>query len=141
MGIELPMSGTRRTVENRQAKRYRYRGAVVVRRLESDPVLPGLVLELSTQGCLLRLPDLSEFAVGTVVDIVVSSHLVSFRALGSVRHRSRTRRVIGVSFVNLSRRGESDLLDLIADLEAEEQAGRAGVHQITVFRHDGKSRR
>ena len=137
MGVELQMSGKRRSAENRQAKRYRYRGEVTVRRLDSDPTQPGLVLELSTQGCRLRLPDLSEFEVGSIVDIAVSSRAVSFRALGSVRHRSWTRRQLGIAFVNLSRRGESDLIDLIADLEAEAQAGRSGLQQITVFKYDG----
>src|SRR5580658_4740297 len=132
MGVELQMSGKPRSAENRQAKRYRYRGAVTVRRLESDPSLAGLILELSTTGCLLRLPDLTEYEVGSVVDIAVNSRAVAFRALGSVRHRSWTRGLPGIAFVNLSRRGQSDLLDLIADLEATEKAGSSGVHEITV---------
>jgi len=130
------MSGRRRSVENRQARRYRYRGAVVVRRLESDPSHAGLILELSTHGCLLRLPNVADFEVGAVLDLAVNSRMVAFRALGSVRHRSWIRRVLGIAFENLSQRGEADLLALIADLEAEEQAGRSGVPQITVFRYD-----
>jgi c-di-GMP-binding flagellar brake protein YcgR len=141
MGIEIQMSGTPRSAENRQAKRYRYRGAVTVRRLESDPSFSGLILELSTTGCLLRLPDISEFEVGSVVDIAVNSRAVAFRALGSVRHRSHTRSLLGVAFVNLSRRGQSELLDLIADLEATEKAGDSGVHEITVFKYDGPKSR
>jgi len=136
MGVELQMTGKRRSGENRQAKRYRYRGAVTVRRLESDPSLLGLILELSTTGCLLRLPDISEFEVGSVVDIAVNSRAVAFRALGSIRHRSHTRRLVGIAFVNLSRRGQSDLLDLIADLEATDKAGGSGVREITVYKYD-----
>lgn len=136
MGVELPMSGRSRSVENRQARRYRYRGAAVVRRLESDPSHAGLILDLSTQGCLLRLPNVAGFEVGAVLDIAVNSRMVMFRALGSVRHRSWNRRALGIAFEKLSQRGEADLLALIADLEAEEQAGRSGVPQITVFRYD-----
>ena len=107
-----------------------------MRRLDSDPSLPGCILDLSARGCLLRLPDLYDFEVGMLVDIGIHSKQVEFRALGSIRHCGRRRRVLGVSFVNLSRRGESDLLDLIAGLEADEQAGRSGVHQITIFRYN-----
>jgi hypothetical protein len=133
MGVELQMSGKQRSVENRQVKRYRYRGGAAVRRLDTDPTQPGLVLELSIQGCRLRLPDLTDFEVGAAVDIAVSSHGASFRALGWVRHRSWTRKQLGIAFVNLSQRGEADLMELIADLEAEEQAD--GLPEITVMRY------
>jgi PilZ domain len=135
MGVEIQMSGKQRSGENRQAKRYRYRGGAIVRRLDSDPSLPGLVLELSSQGCRLRLPDLTDFEVGAAVDIAVNSRGASFRAIGWVRHRSWTRKQIGVAFLNLSRRGEADLLELIADLEAQEQGGLPGVPEITVLRY------
>jgi hypothetical protein len=138
MGVEIKMSGEPRPAEKRQARRYRYRGETTVRRLNSDPSLPGCILNLSTRGCLLRLPDLSDFEIGTLVDISVHSKLIAFRALGSVRHCSRNRRLLGISFTNLSQRGEAALLDLIADLEANAQAGRSAIHQITVFPYDAR---
>jgi hypothetical protein len=136
MGIEIRMSGTPRSTENRQVKRYRYRGQAILRRLDEGESLPARILNLSLRGCLLRLPDLSDFAVGALVDLGVSTSLATFRALGSIRHCSHRRRLLGISFVNLTRRGEAELLDLIADLEAAEQAGNSGVHQITIYKYD-----
>jgi hypothetical protein len=135
MGIEIQMTANQRSTENRRAPRYRYRGEATLRRLDSDPTLPGRVLDLSASGCLLRLPDPSDFAVGTLIDLSIQTGPLGFRALGSVRHRARTRRVLGISFVNLSRRGEAELNALIADLESAEQSGQSAVQEITLLRH------
>jgi hypothetical protein len=135
MGKEIQMSGERRSSENRQPPRFRYRGETTVRRLDTNPSLPGHVLDLSARGCLLRLPDLAEFEVGALVDMSITSNLISFRALGSVRHRSRRRRLLGISFVNLTQRGQADLLALIDSLEKDEQAGRSVVQEITILPH------
>jgi hypothetical protein len=135
MGIELTMSANRRSAENRLVPRYRFRGEATVRRLESDPTLPGQLLELSTHGCLLRLPDLSEFAVGTFIDLYIDTGKVAFRALGSIRHRAHTRRVLGISFLHLSRRGEADLFALIDDLGSAPPSARPVLQEITVSRH------
>ena len=137
MGVEIQMNGARRLVENRQAKRYRYQADAAVRRLELPDTLPGRILDLSVRGCLLRLPNLSDFAVNSLVDVCVNSSAVTFRALGSVRHCSHNRRLIGLSFVNLTRRGQVDLLELIAELEAAEQAGQSLTHRIVVLKHEG----
>jgi c-di-GMP-binding flagellar brake protein YcgR len=135
MGIEIQMTANQRSAENRQSPRYRYRGDATVRRLDSDPTLPGRVLDLSAQGCLLRLPDLSDFEANSLVDLHINTGAVAFRALGSVRHRARTRRVLGISFVNLSQRGEAELLSLITELESAEQDGRSTVEEINVVPH------
>jgi c-di-GMP-binding flagellar brake protein YcgR len=135
MGIEIQMTANQRSTENRRSPRYRYRGEATLRRLDSDPTLPGRVLDLSATGCLLRLPDPSDFTVGTLIDLSIQAGAVTFRALGSVRHRARTRRVLGISFVNLSRRGEAELNALIADLESAEQSGRSTIQEITLLRH------
>jgi hypothetical protein len=137
MGVEIQMSGAPRSVENRRAKRYRYQADAAVRRLELPDTLPGRILDLSDRGCLLRLPNLTDFPVDSLVDICVNSRAVTFRALGSVRHCSRNRRLIGLAFVNLSRRGQVDLRELIAELEAAEQTGQSVAHEIVVLRHDG----
>ncbi|MGP8260148.1 MAG: PilZ domain-containing protein [Acidobacteriaceae bacterium] len=137
MGIEIPITTKQRTSEKRQSKRYRYRGDAKVRQLESDFSLPGRVLDLSARGCLLQMPNLSDFAVDTLVDMCVNTGWVSFRALGSVRHVNLIHWRIGISFVKLTRRGESELLELIADLEKAEQAGRSGVLEISIARHSG----
>lgn len=135
MGVEIQMSGARRSVENRQAKRYRYQADATVRRLELPDTLSGRILDLSARGCLLRLPNLSDFAVDSLVDVCVNSNAVTFRALGSVRHCSQNRRLIGLSFVNLTRRGQLDLIELIAELEASEHSGQSLTHEIVVLQH------
>jgi hypothetical protein len=137
MGIETPISTKQRTPEKRETKRYRYRGDAKLRRLESDLTMPGRVLDLSARGCLLEVPDLTDFAVDTPVDMSVNTGWVSFRALGSVRHRNLKHMRIGISFVNLTRRGESELRELIAELEEAERAGRTGVLEISIARHKG----
>jgi hypothetical protein len=67
----------------------------------------------------------------------VNSGWVSFRALGSVRHFNLYRWRIGISFVKLTLRGEAELLELIADLEEAERAGRTDVLEISIARHRG----
>ena len=135
MGIEIPMTGNAGSAEHRQARRYRFRGDATARPLESGIALPGRVLDLSALGCLLMVPNLSEFAVGTLVDVSVNSSSIAFRALGSVRHCSRSRKLLGIAFVNLSRRCEADLLELIDDLDSAEQMGSAAAPKITILRH------
>jgi hypothetical protein len=136
MGIEIQMTGRQRLVDQRQAKRYRFRGDATMRRLDSAPALRGCVLDLSERGCLLRLPDLSDLKVDELVDLSISSNAVSFRAVGEVRRCDPDRWRVGISFMNLTRRGEADLLDLIADLETAQQLGRACVQEIRVMRRD-----
>jgi hypothetical protein len=140
MGTELPITTKQRTSEKRQSKRYRYRGDAKVRQLETDLSLSGRILDLSARGCLLQMPDLSAFAVDTLVDMCVNTGWVSFRALGSVRHVNLNHWRIGISFIKLSRRGESELLELIADLEEAERAGRYGVLEISIARHAASHR-
>jgi hypothetical protein len=135
MGVEIQMIGTTRSIEKREAKRYRYKGDATVRRLEYDESQNGRILDLSVRGCLLRLPDLSDLTIGALVDISLSSRLVSLRALGSVRHCSRSRKLLGIAFVNLSRRCEADLLELIDDLDSAEQMGSAAAPKIAILRH------
>jgi hypothetical protein len=145
MGIEIPITTRQRTSENRQTKRYRYRGNAKVRQLESELLMSARVLDLSARGCLLQLPNLTdleltepaEFAIDSLVDMSVNTGWVSFRALGSVRHFNMNRWRIGLSFVKLTVRGEGELLELIADLEETEQAGRSGVMEISIARHSG----
>ena len=136
MGIEIKMTGNAGSAEHRQARRYRFRGDATARPLESNETLPGRILDLSTLGCLLMMPNLSEFALGTLVDISVNTSSIAFRALGAVRHSNPSHWRIGISFVNLSRRGEADLLELIAELAAAGQLGRSCIHEITVIRHN-----
>jgi hypothetical protein len=107
--------------ENRRAKRYRYSADATLRPLGSGLTLPGVLLDLSYRGCLIRLIGSADIEVGTFLDLSINSNAVSFRALGEVRHCSRVPCLIGISFANLNRRGPADVRDLIAELESHQQ--------------------
>jgi hypothetical protein len=111
--------------ESRRAKRYRYSADATLRQLECELTLPGVLLDLSHRGCLIKLIDSADIKVGTFLDLSINSNAVAFRALGEVRHCSRKPCLIGISFVNLSRRGPADVHDLIAELESHQQPKRS----------------
>jgi hypothetical protein len=134
MGIEVQMHGNGGSAEHRSAKRYRLLGQVTARPLETDITMPGRVIDVSASGCLLMVPCLAKFAVDTFVDISVTTPAATFRALGSIRHCVPNHWRIGVSFVNLSRRGQAELGQLIEALEEAQQQGRTGSHEVTVLR-------
>jgi hypothetical protein len=115
--------------ENRRAKRYRYSADATLRQLGSGLTFPGVLLDLSHRGCLIRLIDSADVEIGTFFDLSVNSNAVAFRALGEVRHCSLEPCLIGISFVNLNRRGPADVRDLIAELEKPERSPKRSVHR------------
>ena len=133
MGIEIPMHGNGGSAEHRRARRYRLAGEATARPLDTDITMPGRVVDLSASGCLLMVPCLAGFEVDTFVDMSVSTSAATFRALGTVRHRAANHWRVGVSFVNLNRRGQAELSQLIQVLEAAEQSGRPNSHEVTVL--------
>ena len=98
--------------------------------------MPGRIIDVSTSGCLLVVPCLAKFDIGTFVDMSVTTNTATFRALGTIRHCVPNHWRVGVSFVNLSRRGQAELLQLIAALEAAKQSGRPHSHEVTILRLD-----
>jgi len=134
MGVEIQMNPNRRSVENRQARRYRYRGEATLRLLGAEQGQQGSLLDLSLQGCLLRVPELTGIGVDSSVEVAIASNFFSFRALGTVRYRAERRRLLGISFVNLTSRGEAELLELIADLDASQRTARGSVEEIKIER-------
>lgn len=135
MGIEIQMPGNAGSAEHRRAMRYRLRGEAMARPLDTDALMPGRVLDISPFGCLLAMPFLSPFEIGSLVDMSISTISVAFRALGVVRHLLPDHWRVGVSFVNLNRCGETELCQLIESLKLAHQAGRAATHEVTVIRH------
>jgi PilZ domain len=119
------MSGEPGSVEDRRGKRYRYSADATLRQLDTGLTLPGVILDLSARGGLFRLSEPSGISVGTFVDLTVHSRSVTFRALGSIRHCSPELRLIGISFVNLNRLGQSELRELIKELESKQQPKRS----------------
>jgi hypothetical protein len=116
--------------ENRRGKRYRYSAEATLRQLESGLTLPGVLLDLSNRGCLVRLFDSADIEIGTFLDLSVNSNAVSFRALGEVRHCSLEPCLIGISFMTLNRRGPADVRDLIDELESRQQSKRSPKRSI-----------
>jgi hypothetical protein len=105
--------------ERRHSERYRHGANATVRKLDAGNIMPGVVVDLCTGGCSIRLNSPPNIPVGTSVDISVTSKAVTFRALGTVRHSCVEQRLVGVSFGNISRSGQADLCDLIAELDAK----------------------
>jgi hypothetical protein len=133
MGIEIQMTGNSGSAEHRRTGRYRLRGEATARVLDSDLTMPGRILDLSTHGCLFATPCLVPIEIDSLLDMSISTSAVAFRAIGSVRHCLSNHERIGVSFVNLTRRGESELLQLIEVLKGAEQSGRTGTHEVAVI--------
>jgi len=116
--------------ENRRTKRYRYSAEATLRQLERGLTLQGVLLDLSHRGCLIRLIDSADIEIGTFLDLSVTSNAVAFRALGEVRHCSGEPCLVGISFMNLNRRGPADVRDLIAELESHQQPKRSAKRSI-----------
>jgi hypothetical protein len=135
MGIEIPIETGQRNLQQRQNQRYISAGNAKVRKLETDLSFTARVLDISASGCLLQLPCSSPFTVDTLVDMCVNTSWVNFRALGSVRHLRSKRCRIGVSFVKLTHRAESELRELIAGLEAARQSRSSAVLEMVLARH------
>jgi hypothetical protein len=127
------MHGNGGSAEHRRARRFRLPGQVTARPLETDITMPGRVIDLSASGCLLMVPCLAKFQIDTFVDLSVTAGAVTFRALGSIRHCVPNHWRIGISFVNLTRRGQSELTQLIEALETAQREGRPNSAQITVL--------
>jgi hypothetical protein len=134
MGIEIEMPGNGGSAEHRRARRYRLLGQATARPLDTDVTMPGRVIDVSTSGCLLVVPCLAKFDIDTFVDVCVTTNTATFRALASIRHCVPNHWRVGVSFVNLSRRGQEELAQLIDALEAAKRSGRRHTHEVTVLR-------
>jgi c-di-GMP-binding flagellar brake protein YcgR len=136
MGKEIPITTGQRMLEQRQNQRYKSQGNAKVRKLETELLYAGRILDISARGCLLQMPGPSPFTVDTLVDMSVNTSWVTFRALGSVRNIHQNHWKIGVSFVKLTQRGEAELLELIASLEKAKQSKRSSVLEMSIARHD-----
>jgi hypothetical protein len=134
MGIEIQMTGNGGSAEHRRTRRYRLRGDATARVLDSDVALPGRILDLSLRGCLLTLPSLARVEIDSLLDMSISTTAVSFRALGSVRYYLPNYWRIGVSFVNLTERGQSELSQLIDALKVADQMSRPRACQVAVLK-------
>jgi hypothetical protein len=127
------MHGNGGSAEHRRERRYRLLGQVTARPLETDITMPGRVIDVSASGCLLMVPCLAKFQIDTFVDMSVTTNAATFRALGSIRHCVPNHWRIGISFVNLTQRGQNELTQLIQALEEAQQRGHTGSHEVTIL--------
>jgi hypothetical protein len=107
-------------VENRRYKRYGQPGEAQIFHLGSTSAYSGHVLDLSEGGCRVKLGYASFLKTGMVVEVSMHFPCAAFRAVATVTHVSEDRSTIGIGFANIGRRARSDLLDLLAELEAAE---------------------
>jgi hypothetical protein len=60
-----------------------------------------------------------------LVEVGIQLNFVAFRAVATIRHVSEDRSDVGICFADIGRRARSDLLDLMAELEAAQAAEEA----------------
>lgn len=103
--------------ELRTAPRFACSGTAKIDALGGLPGQPGKIRDLSLGGCLLELQKPKTFQHGSVIELTLQSRGTVFRVMGNVTERP-DQTLIGVKFLKLSTRGQLELEELIADLEA-----------------------
>ena len=104
--------------ERRKEPRYLCLGHVTLVRL------PGLswtgrILDLSLGGCLIEIRSFVYAAPGSAIELTVQAGGAALRVMGKVSFADRPEPGrIGISFTQLSKRGQRALEELIAKLEA-----------------------
>lgn len=106
--------------ERRVHPRYVYPGEVFVVPGGEGEAHPGRIVDLSLEGCLIRLPGTPALAKALFVDLSFRSGDLAFRASGTVRsQRSQAdgSLLIGISLHALGTRGRAELNELLASLK------------------------
>lgn len=102
--------------ERRQCPRFQCGGEAEIRSLASGLCRSGTIVNLSLQGCLVRLGDDPCFRKGEAVEMTFCVRQLPVRIQGLVRQR-HLGPGIGVEFTLLAERGKRRLVELIAELE------------------------
>jgi len=114
----------RRGRDRRRDRRYHCSGRVRIWDVESDFYLLGAILDLSMGGCLIQVQSPGRFELHTIVEASFQSNYLAFRTMAAVRRIDTRKRLLGISYVNLSLRGRLDLGELFVDLDALIAEGR-----------------
>ena len=115
----MQMSDERRPgLRRRKNKRYGIGGVVTVRFALSGPALCGSLFDISVGGCLVWMESEVLFTSTDIVEVSLQCDSLSFRVLGSVRHKGDDTRILGIQFHRLNPKDTADLSDFIDRLQA-----------------------
>jgi len=104
--------------ERRKEPRYLCFGQVKLNRLPGA-ILTGRIIDLSLGGCLIAMQRPAPLSQGSVVELTIQTRGTALRMIGIITFLGRQApRWMGISFKTLSKRGQSQLTELIAELEA-----------------------
>ncbi len=109
----------------REAPRYEFTGRALLSRRGIRALPCGTIVDLSTGGCLIRMPVPVDLDPGTEIELNLQSNYLAVRTRASIRNRSDDGMLIGIAFENLPKRARSDILEQLADLEASGPAQHA----------------
>jgi hypothetical protein len=122
---EARMTGMeRRGRDRRKDRRYHCSGRVRIWDAESEIYLLGAILDLSMGGCLIQVQSPGRFELHSLVEASFQSSYLAFRTMASVRRVDTRKRMLAISYMNLSLRGRLDLAELFVDLDALIAEGR-----------------
>lgn len=102
--------------ERRKEARYLCFGQIKLHRMPGI-VRSGRIIDLSRGGCLIEMRLPIYVSQGAAIELALQMKGIALRILGSVAFVDRSRPgMIGISFVRLSERGQSQLAELIDEL-------------------------
>jgi hypothetical protein len=121
---EKPESLLNQHPERRAQPRYAVDDPATLLLLNSGSNAPCSILELSLEGCRLRVGR--EFRVGSLarVELTFQVHRIAFR-LSGVSKWSDGKQTVGIRFAEMTSRRSEDLAELLAEIESELAAKKA----------------
>ncbi len=96
-----------------RSTRFSVDAEVQLGRVRAEEQVSGRVLEVGTDGCLLRFPAPVDFELHTPIEVVMRVGIAKIRSLGSVDSISESRCELEVKFVEMGGRGRADLEALL----------------------------
>lgn len=104
--------------ERRKEPRYLCFGQVKLNRLPGA-ILPGRIIDLSLGGCLIAMQRPAPVSQGSIVELTIQTRGTALRMIGVITFVGRQApRWMGISFEKMSKRGQLQLAEVIAELEA-----------------------
>ena len=84
-------------------------GKVAIRCSKSGPAIAGSLLDISVTGCLVLMSEPLHVTSDHMVEVCLDLTHLAVRAMGFVRHVSKTDNSVGIEFYKLSPKDEADL--------------------------------
>jgi hypothetical protein len=107
--------------ERRSQPRYAVDEAATLFIVSGGATLPGRLSEISLEGCRVGIDRREAIPTPAGIEIMFKLNGIAFR-LGGILQWIDSRKTAGIQFSSLAERRRKDLLELLAELEAEQQA-------------------